>query len=64
MPNIANPNSYSKSQAIVLTVEKSAQRIVNAILMDSKINAFDLYQINVNLIDIFINNKFIIINRM
>ena len=48
VPNIANPNSYLKSQAIALTVDKAARRIVNAILRDSKLNGFDLYQLNAN----------------
>ena len=48
VPNIANPNSYSKSQAIVLTVEKTARRIVNAIFRDSKLSRLDLYQLNAN----------------
>ena len=45
---MANPYSYSKYRAIVLTVEKTAQRFIRVILMDSKLSSFDLYQLNAN----------------
>ena len=33
-----------------MTIEKTAQGPVNDILRDSKLNAYDLYQLNTNLI--------------